>query len=83
MRQLDEVINQMLSVIPTDKTDVILRTRLVVDLHSHLDSIMYSAPELTGMRWNNVADTLRYHIPKDEKMWTTWQKEVVKIWMGE
>lgn len=83
MRDLATVIKKMIDSIPTDKTDVILRTRLVVDLNSHLDSIMYSAPELMGMRWNNVADTLRDHIPRDKEMWTIWQKKVVEIWMGK
>lgn len=77
MRQLSTVINQMLSVIPSDKTD------FIADLNRNLDSVMYSAPELMWMRWRNVADTLADHISPDVEMWTTWQKEVVEIWMGK
>lgn len=83
MRDLATVIKKMIDAIPTDKNNVMLRKRLAVDLNSHLDSIMCSAPELMGMRWNNVAETLSDHIPQDTEMWTTWQKEVVKIWMGK
>jgi hypothetical protein len=77
MRNLLTVIDQMLNVIPTENTS------FIAALRSRRDSVEYSAPELMRLRWESVAETLSDYIPPDVEMWTTWQKEVVKIWMNE
>jgi hypothetical protein len=77
MRNLVTVIDQMLNVIPTENTS------FIIALTSRRSSAEYSAPELMGLRWRSVSETLEDHIPQDATIWTDWQKEVVKIWMGE
>jgi|APGre2960657373_1045057.scaffolds.fasta_scaffold261561_2 hypothetical protein len=77
MRNLVTVIDQMLNVIPTENAS------FIAALRSRRDSVEYSAPELMGLRWESVAETLSDYISQDETLWTDWQKEVVKIWMGK
>jgi len=75
MRALDQVIDQLLKVVPMGE-----------DLHrmlkSQYDTVMYSAPELMPMRWRQVADILvdEMGIPPFTELW---KKQVVKIWLDK
>ena len=85
MRNLVTVIDQMLNVIPTENAicNAPSTPSFIAALRSRRDSVEYSAPELMRLRWESVAETLSDYISQDETLWTDWQKEVVKIWMGK
>ena len=74
MRNLPDVIEQMLFEIPTG--EVSLRN----GLEDIIDSIMYCSPEAIGVWWANIAGLLHEEFgdrPPDDG----WQGKVVDIWM--
>lgn len=85
MRKLEEVIDQMLAVIPADED------HLRATLESHRRSAEFSSPELLQLRWRETAleleDTFCEEIdgevqpPKLEP--GSWQEKVFKIWMNQ
>jgi hypothetical protein len=85
VRKLEEVIDQMLMVIPGDQDH--LRATLV----SHRSSALFASPELVQLRWRETAmeleDTFCEEIdgevqpPKLEP--GSWQEKVFKIWMNQ
>jgi hypothetical protein len=74
MRNLPNVIDQMLSEIPSGEVS------LRAGLEDIIDSVMYSSPEGIGMWWRSTAELLHEefgnHPPDDG-----WQGKVVDIWM--
>lgn len=84
MRKLEEVIAQMLLVIPGDQD------HLRATLESHRSSALYASPELLQFRWRETAmeleDTFCEKVdgkvlpPKLEP--GSWQEKVYNIWMG-
>lgn len=73
MRDIAEVIDQMLVVIPADKES--LRARL----DSVKKSAFFTAPELAGNNWHSVAGILEGEIGEPLE---PWQKEVAAIFNG-
>lgn len=72
MRNLFEVINQILSLIPSDKTD------FIQSLISAKESVAFAPPELMRYWWRTCAEIL------EENMTASidheWEKEIIKIW---
>lgn len=56
------VIQQMLSLIPEDQTD------LISDLNWNMDDSLYKAPE-ESIQWVRTMETLYKHIPKPTEPW--------------
>ena len=77
MRDLCEVIDKMLEVIPEDQT--ILREKLF----DHYEAVMITPPEMILFRWNEVGDTLFQYIFSDFYPEIEWQSKVEKIWTGD
>lgn len=57
-----DVINEMLNVIPTDKTE------FIKDLLWNLNDASYKAPEET-LHWMRTSHTLQKHIIKPKEEW--------------
>lgn len=76
-RYLPNVIDQMLTEIPTAENE------FIQSLLSLKSSAEFSAPELMGLRWRCGAEIMSDHISQDEKQWSGWQRRVVAIWMGQ
>lgn len=74
MRNLIDVIDQMLSVLPTNEES------LRKDLFGRKDSCFYTAPEAMSYRWEEVANILVNRFGKTEPI-SGWQKKIVDIWM--
>lgn len=85
MRKLEDVIDQMLAVIPADQD------HLRATLENHRSSAIFSSPETLQLRWQGTAmdleDTFCEEIdgevqpPKLEP--GSWQEKVFKIWMNQ
>lgn len=75
MRELSNVIEEMLKVIPSTEED------LITSLKDNLESVRFSAPEVMGMRWNQVYyNTICDNIFKDNKIPNKeWQYQVLSI----
>ncbi len=71
MRNIAEVIDQMLKQIPEE--EVAIRAALL----DNYDSICYAAPEMIPTWWQEVGSTLSYHILKPFK---PWEITVISIW---
>ena len=76
MRDLVEVIDQLLVHIPTDQED------LIKDLEYQKDSALYTAPEAMRFRWGKVAEILYEHMgePPFEGFW---KQAVLDIWVDK
>ena len=72
MRELVEVINRMIFVIPAEESE------LISALMSVRSSAQFSAPESMGFHWDAGANVLARFIPKVER---DWQQKVSDIWM--
>ena len=71
MRDLNDVIEQILSIIPIDEAE------LREDLEQYLDS------DNSVENWNNVGDILYSHIFIDFYPEISWQDKVERIWTGD
>lgn len=71
MRELDDVILQLLEVIPEEKSE----------LRQALESWYMSLDPLTA--WNEVGDILYQYIFTDFYPEVSWQADVEKIWTGD
>lgn len=76
MRNLFEVINNILAVVPEDQQD--LRSRLASVQHS----VAYSPPELMADLWNDTHAVLFSGYPVCINDWTTWMWEASRIFSG-
>lgn len=74
MRDITAVIRMILSEIPESEKS------LVLQLESLLSSAMYSAPELRGERWTQLAGILNNNIPEIKE---DWHKRIETILAGE
>jgi hypothetical protein len=72
MRNLDEVINQMLPIVPKE-----LKARLN---HILVDKIPWTSPELVPMRWQEVQHELSRFLPATTEELKDWQKQALTIW---
>ena len=77
MRDLCEVIDQMLEVIPEEEMK--LREALI----DHKESIEISPPEMMLIQWNEVGDTLYHYVFSDFYPEIKWQAQIEKIWTGD
>ena len=77
MRNLCEVIDQMLAVIPKDKYD------LIEALKDHKESAELAPPEMILFHWNEVGDTLYSYVFSDFYPEIGWQSKLEKIWTGD
>ncbi len=78
MRELFEVVEKMLPLVPKDKTDFIQA------LESIKVSAAFAPPELMHFWWKSCAEVLYDHIPDDpEPNGEDWEKELVKIWQDK
>ncbi len=77
MRDLCEVIDKMLEVIPEDQT--ILREKLI----DHYETAMITPPEMILFRWNEVGDTLYRYVFSDFYPEIGWQDKIERIWTGD
>lgn len=73
MRQLPEVLRDLLTVIPASRSD------LRGSLSDHLASARYCAPEQVGFWWNEVGRTLNEMVGEPVE---DWQKRVQEIFSG-
>lgn len=74
MRDLAQVIDQLLNVVPAH---LMLRNAL----EAEKASVLFSAPELMDLRWRHTAMVLEEHIP--EELQEPWQKQVAAIWQNK
>lgn len=72
-RELTTVIRQMVDALPDNETE--LGGRLM-SLHS---SALFTAPEVIGMRWREVAIFLSHHLPHRLEDMSNWQRVVINI----
>lgn len=77
MRDLCEVIDKMLVIIPEDQT--ILREKL----NEHYKDVMMSPPEMILFHWNEVGDTLYHYVFSDFYPEIAWQDKIERIWTGD
>lgn len=80
MRNLIEVIDQMITQIPSDEQ------LLINELYSNRESAEFSSPETMGLRWENTAEALEGlgEPPGGEPPWNEeWKNKVYDIWMGK
>lgn len=81
MRNLIEVIDQMLCVIPTSET------RLIAQLKSNRTSAEYTSPETIGFRWQTTSETLfdRFGDVDEKELMAegSWTKRLFEIWMNK
>lgn len=77
MRDLCEVIDQMLAAIPEDQ--VILREKLT----DHYEAIRVSPPEMIFFHWNEVGDTLYQYVFSNFYPEVGWQEKIERIWTGD
>ncbi len=78
-RNLCEVIDQMLAIIP--KTETEFRD----SLWDNRSSAEYISPETLGLRWKVAAETLEDFMPNENippANWQEWQRQVVDVWQG-
>ena len=73
MRDLNEVIEQMLAVIPIDEED------LREALEAWLDTYNYHSVE----DWNEVGDILYNYVFSDFYPEIGWQNQLERIWTGD
>ena len=78
MRDLEKLVKEIISVIPYDEN-----RGLVEDLERHLDSILFTAPEIMGLRWRSVGETLGDYISEEPINTPCWQKTVIELWTGK
>ncbi len=75
MRKLENVIDQMLSLIP------ISEQQLILDLEKVKSSVEFASPEMVGFWWREAADNLVDGI--GEEPTEAWHKNVIKIWQDD
>lgn len=77
MRNLLEVIDQMLEVIPETEED------LIISLKSNRRSAEFTSPETMSLRWDVTCETLKNELPVVDSIddFNEWQKKVYNIWM--
>ncbi len=68
-----QVIREMLSKVPVDKTE------FIKDLEWNYEDASYKAPEET-LQWHRTTVTLMKHIPNPT---TDWEYEVLSIYTGK
>ena len=74
MRELYDVIGQMLKVVPKEEEEII------AVLTDNQSSASYAPPEGMQLWWEEVAGNLAYWFGEEGPS-GGWQKEVVDIWM--
>ena len=72
-RNLDEVVDKIISIIPKDEHD------LINSLKNQKTDLFNIAPEIKYRYWNDVANILRKYIPTNE---TEWHKKVEEEFSG-
>lgn len=77
MRKLDEVIDQIMEIIPVSEE------HLRAGLEDIKDSYNYAPPENHSLWWIEAAMTLQDSFPKNDSDFQDWHKKVISIWMGE
>jgi hypothetical protein len=73
MRDLFKVVEQILSLVPEDKTD------FIQSLNSIRTSVAVAAPEMMQFWWSSCAAVLEEYILSEEY---DWEKEIIKIWQN-
>ena len=73
MRNLADVIDQMVEVIPANEETLIAR------LNATRQSVLFAAPELESFWWNMCAERLNDEIGQPTKKW---QKQIGLIFSG-
>lgn len=76
MRNLLDVIDQMIACIPSEERDFIHQ------LQQNRSSMEYTAPELIGLRWKNTAITLHEHLG-NPPFSDEWKQKIYNIWMND
>lgn len=76
MRNLVEVIDQMLEKIPESENS------FLSSLEAIRTSTLFSAPETIRIRWKEVSINLAEFM-EDKLQTEGWKREVQEIWMGE
>lgn len=76
MRDLTDVIDQIITVVPENQTS------LIMELKDRKDSCFYTAPEAIVYRWGEVAKIL-YEELGDPPFDDDWKGEVLSVWMGK
>ena len=75
-RNIVDVINQVISVIPPEDG-----SSLITELLSMRESAEFSAPELIYLRWQTGAEWLALELGDPTNL-NEWQQKVFNIWMG-
>lgn len=76
MRQLTDVIHQILVIIPAEEEE------LIAGLHRIRDSALFSPPESQGMWWREAAEHLVSFFPTENRF-LAWHHQVANIWSGK
>ena len=74
MRNIVDVLNEMIKVVPSDMGD---RFKHIIE------KCDYTPPESVGIRWKDAQIILSGSLPKDPKDLNEWQKKALKIWTGK
>ena len=77
MRNLYDVIRKILEVIP--ETEI----KLIIDLRKVRNSLLYSAPELQHMWWNETYNILCDEVFNEDFNEDDWHGKVRRIFVGE
>lgn len=77
MRDICEVINSLLKVVPEEQTE--FRSELSELLVNINERIPRAAPEMFGEWWRQANVIINMNLPQQGKF-LDWQKKVVSIW---
>jgi hypothetical protein len=77
MRNIGEVIDKIIALIPPEETD------FIHDLDGVMDSIRYSPPENIGMWWNELSRVIGDYLPPSLGECNDWQMKVGLTIMGK
>lgn len=80
MRNIDDIINQILDIIKNKSNLDLKKTdSLVAELNSLKESLRYRAPELSFISWNELAYILNTYLDPER---SDWEKEIADIFGG-
>lgn len=75
-RSVVATAREILKVVPESEP-------LHAELVSFANSIFIELPETMHVEWKKLANVLEEHFPPQEAKLLEWQREVVKIWLGQ
>lgn len=77
MRDIIKVITEMINKIPSTEIEFLSQ------LNNLIDSCKYTAPEMIGLRWEQLTEIVNEYIVVEPESLNEWQRNVISIFVNK